>query len=304
VVAKGTGSAGSSGSSSSSGMESVSTTLSPTGQLIGDLFGSPSTKGDRTAALPLNGGQPLAGSAPTSAADLAPQLKQAIAQSGMFYESHQRGWIEGRLDKATLLMEPQGRLSRATDTASASGAATGEAPTITVGNNSAAEARAPVTGTGAGNVAAAAPLVAPETLPVVRQQLDSLATQQFSWQGQIWPGQEMRWQITEEPARQDGRSSAGSGDEAPEWRSHMRLSLPQLGEIDARIALRGNGVRLDLVAGDETTQARLREAMAELRSQFDTAGLALAGFAVAGIDGKSGALDASAAEATDGGEKP
>jgi flagellar hook-length control protein FliK len=145
---------------------------------------------------------------------------------------------------------------------------------------------------------------APETLPVVRQQLDSLATQQFNWQGQIWPGQEMRWQIAEEPARQNGRSGGGSADEAPEWRSHMRLSLPQLGEIDARIALRGDGVRLDIATGDETTQARLRDAMADLRSQFDNAGLTLAGFAVAAIDGKAGALDASAAEATDGGEKP
>ena len=38
-------------------------------------------------------------------------LKQAITQSGMFYEAHQAEWVEGRLAKATLLQEPQGKLS-------------------------------------------------------------------------------------------------------------------------------------------------------------------------------------------------
>ncbi|MBV5350506.1 hypothetical protein JZU71_05155, partial [bacterium] len=36
---------------------------------------------------------------------------QAITQSGMFYESHQAEWIEGRYQKADLLQEPQGKLS-------------------------------------------------------------------------------------------------------------------------------------------------------------------------------------------------
>lgn len=261
------------------GKEAVSTTLSRTGQLIADLFGGAQSSRGGSAALPLNGGQPLSNSPPTSAADLLPQLKQAITQSGMFYEAHQRGWVEGRVDKSQLLLEPQGRLSPA---ASQAGAASNN-----IGNPAAARADSLAAGTSssansafAGNVAATQ--MAPETVQIVRQQLDSLATQQFNWQGQIWPGQQMNWQIAEEPRRDDGgdRQAGAGDDEAPEWRTQMRLTLPRLGEIDARIGLRGNGIRLDIAAGDTATQATLRAAVAELQQQLDAAGLSLTAFGV------------------------
>lgn len=288
VVPKSTGGAGSAGA----GNEAVATTFSRTGQLIADLFGDARTgSGGSNAALPLNGGQPLTSAAPTSAADIAPQLKQAITQSGMFYESHQRGWVEGRVDKADLLLEPQGRLSRA---ASADASGAGAKPTGASELGAAASSPAGATASPS-PASAAATGAAAETLPLVRQQLDSLATQQFNWQGQIWPGQEMRWQIAEEPAREGGRSGGGD-DEAPEWRSRMRLALPQLGEIDARIALRGDGIRLDLAAGEETTQTVLRDALAGLRQQLDAAGLSLASFAVAGIARDDVAADAGPAD--------
>nr|WP_228384610.1 flagellar hook-length control protein FliK [Rhodocyclus gracilis] len=92
----------------------------------------------------------------------------------------------------------------------------------------------------------------------------------------------MRWQISEEEPRQDSEGG-GDGSDAPEWRTQMRLTLPNLGEIDARIGLRGNGIRLDIEAGDEQTQALLRSAMSELRVQLDNAGLSLSAFGVTPI---------------------
>ena len=101
---------------------STSATLSRTGQLISDLFsGAREAKGG-SVALPLNGNQPIASAPPNSAQDLLPLLKQAITQSGMFYEAHQAEWIEGRFAKAALLQEPQGKLS----SPSAFGAASAE----------------------------------------------------------------------------------------------------------------------------------------------------------------------------------
>ena len=35
-------------------------------------------------------------------------------------------------------------------------------------------------------------------MPVVHQQLDALATQQYVWQGQAWPGQPIEW-VIEDP---------------------------------------------------------------------------------------------------------
>ncbi|MBK1679967.1 flagellar hook-length control protein FliK [Rhodocyclus tenuis] len=267
------------------GKEAVATTLSRTGQLIADLFSGPQSSRGGSAALPLNGGQPLSNTPPASAAELLPQLKQAISQSGMFYESHQRGWVEGRVDKEQLLLEPQGRLSPAIREAAGSTltpANTGN------GSNLSGAREALLSSATANNTAAPAASnppatqVAPETVQIVRQQLDSLATQQFNWQGQIWPGQQMNWQIAEEPRRDDSPDQQGGGidDEAPEWRTQMRLTLPRLGEIDARIGLRGNGIRLDIAAGDAETQATLQAAVAELQQQLNRAGLSLTAFGV------------------------
>ena len=43
-------------------------------------------------------------------ADLAPVLKQALTQSGVFYEAHQARWVAGQLPTEALRQEPQGRM--------------------------------------------------------------------------------------------------------------------------------------------------------------------------------------------------
>lgn len=89
----------------------TTSTLSRTGQLISDLFSGASEGKGKAATLPLNGNQPIASAPPAEAKDLLPLLKQAITQSGMFYEAHQAEWVEGRFSKSALLQEPQGKLS-------------------------------------------------------------------------------------------------------------------------------------------------------------------------------------------------
>ena len=88
----------------------TSATLSRTGQLISTLFSEARDAKGGPVTTMLNANQPISVT-PVSAQDLLPQLKQAITQSGMFYESHQAEWVEGRFTKAALLQEPQGKLS-------------------------------------------------------------------------------------------------------------------------------------------------------------------------------------------------
>lgn len=91
--------------------ESVTTTLSQTGQLIGTLLAK--TADGKSGAPPaeLNSGRALIAAPPTAgSAELAPQMQKAVSTSGVFYESHQAAWVEGKLPQATLLLEPQGRL--------------------------------------------------------------------------------------------------------------------------------------------------------------------------------------------------
>ena len=273
------------GSAGKAGAESVSATLSRTGQLISSLFaGTNRAQGRDAHAVPLNGNQPIATAPPNTAQDLLPLLKQAITQSGMFYESHQAEWVEGRLPKAALLQEPQGKLSSPTAFASALAeeqgvsqnqprASTGEpAVAARITADLAQSSNTSVEGSKAAIAQSqtSGQVVAPQTQPLVQQQLEALATQNFAWQGQVWPGQEMRWEIEEDAARQ-----TPEGEAAAAWSTRMRLSLPHLGEVDARIRLQGNLLSVSIAAAEAATCERLRAAGQGLSQSLEDAGLTL-----------------------------
>ena len=287
--------------------ESASATLSRAGQLIGTLFSAAREAKGSQQALPLNANQPIS-NAPTNAQNLLPLLKQAIVQSGMFYESHQAEWVEGRFTKAALLQEPQGKLSSPAAFASASveeqasaaqakaavpnpglpaaaprlaaDLAQGQASTVDGGKASATSATltpAPPPGQ----------LVAPQAHLLVQQQLEALATQNFSWQGQVWPGQDMRWEIDEDAARPDLENE----ETAPKWTTRVHLTLPNLGEIDAQIRLHGQQIALTMSAGNVQTRELMRASSLALRSQMDEAGLTLASM---GVDAATESRDGQA----------
>lgn len=282
------------------GSEAVSMTLSRTGQLISTLFAAPRDQRGGALALPLNGNQPIANAPPTTAQDILPLLKQAITQSGMFYESHQAEWVEGRFEKAALLQEPQGKLSPqptalfppAPHTAEPAGASP-QTGTLGPATSPAGEMTAKQSPTASGT-APGGQLIAQEARPVVQQQLEALATQQFAWQGQVWPGQQMRWEI-EENAKQRNEDS----EEAAGWQTRLHLALPQLGELEARIRLQGNQIHLDLGANHGDTQQLLRASMIDLRKQLDAAGLSLGTVGIGALTSKPDDA-ALASQATDG----
>ena len=275
--------------------EAVSATLSRTGQLISNLFsGSREAKND--AALPLNGNRPIASAPPGNAQDLLPLLKEAITRSGMFYESHQAEWVEGRFSKAALLQEPQGRLSSPTAFPEAAPAPApgpahtgGNPPAIPAGAQLATAADAARTGSAQppgstpellapqkSTAEATGQLIAPQAHPIVHQQLEALASQTFVWQGQIWPGQEMRWEIEEDGSHEE------QGDEEPaeHWNTHLNLHLPRLGGINARIQLNGNQATL-LITTDNSASSALMQAESDaLRQQLDAAGISLASIGI------------------------
>jgi hypothetical protein len=254
--------------------ESAATSLSRTGQLISNLLGSPRDGKGVPVALPLNDNQPIATSPPTDAQELLPLLKQAITTSGMFYESHQAEWVEDRFSKEQLLQEPQGKLAPQTplpqsqqpatigNTMAISGAATDNAPMV---------AKAPDVNTGSAQPSQA---VATQAQSLIQQQLEAFATQNFSWQGQVWPGQPMNWQIDEPKEQHDG-SGRDSDEGSEKWQTRLRLTLPTLGEVDARLHIQGTQITLAVAAMDSGTRTLLRNGAASLRSQLEQAGLDL-----------------------------
>jgi hypothetical protein len=340
--------------------ESVPTTFSSTGKLIGNLMAAIDGEGKRAPATPLNGNQALVENMPKNAADLVPVLKQAITQSGMFYEAHQARWVAGQLPTEALRQEPQARFSPtplpvtvngafdpkisgasaslpaeqaaqilqstllsnkgagsaeslvqlrlnsaynnlgsggdleiglppASNSASASSPQQLDAidkskisnlPTATtstnVTENAKPEASTPTAQTNqrteqvASNTQPGNPIPRDLT-PIVQQQLDGLANQNFAWQGQVWPGQQMQWEIGENLA-----NPRGENGEAVQWQTRLKLSLPMLGGIDAILQLRPDGeIGIKISADSEATTTRLRNSMNELREQFESAGLNL-----------------------------
>ncbi|HQV14554.1 MAG TPA: flagellar hook-length control protein FliK, partial [Denitromonas sp.] len=195
--------------------------------------------------------QPLQSSAgPLNPAALAAALRQGISESGLFYESHLARWSAGDLSTEVLRREPQARQA-APQNANQSGQNTPTPQSTTATDSSTASRGA---ATAQATVGARTDTIPDRLLPVMHQQLDALATHNYSWLGQAWPGQVMELEI-EDPQHDDGDTPA---EDAP-WKTTLRLSLPTLGGVEARIALDASGIRIRLSADNPATAETLAQ---------------------------------------------
>ncbi|MBL8486407.1 MAG: flagellar hook-length control protein FliK [Rhodocyclaceae bacterium] len=258
-------------------------TLSAAGRLIAQLLPA---EGEPPPAAALNRGQALVPQGPATqaaAAQLAPALAGAVARSGLFYEAHQARWLDGSLPTTRLLDEPQGRHSplvggRPADTPAApAGQVAGpESPARAV-PAAMPEAEGPAARTeGADRAAQAALAAIPEDLkPLVQQQLDALATQRLLWHGEVWPGQEMAWEMV----RGDG-GNAGEASEAETWSTRLHLEFPRLGIVDATLRLTAGGLAVVVATPYGASAADLRRDAPDLARAMEAAGLPAPGVLV------------------------
>ncbi|HRH79829.1 MAG TPA: flagellar hook-length control protein FliK [Thiobacillaceae bacterium] len=172
---------------------------------------------------------------PAQASRILPQrLRQVLRESGLFYESHQAKWARGETALETLLREPQARLARL------------EVPVAQV-----PELKG----------------MPEETARLAGRQLMMLEGQPFVWQGQAWPGQPMEWLVEER------QPEGGGGEEAPRWRTLLRLVLPRLGEVQADLHLSAAGLNVRLHAADPASLDEVRAALPELMERLRAARL-------------------------------
>jgi flagellar hook-length control protein FliK len=170
-----------------------------------------------------------------------------VGKSGLFYESHVAEWAQGARALTELATEPQQQAARE----------------------------------------GARPLAQdPATAQFINLQLATQEQAQLSWQGQLWPGQPMEWEVQRD-ARQEG---AADGDQAA-WHSRLRLRFPELGELDATLSLSGGTVALRLSAGSDATAALLRQHAPALADALEAVGTRLAGFEVRAPGAKTGDRD-------------
>jgi hypothetical protein len=201
---------------------------------------------------------------------LAGVLRETLGKSGLFYESHQAQWIRGERSTNQLLAEPQNVLTgisllQSSDRQVMPGASSISGLTYpqnvkvtTRDNGSSTPGVKPEQGGYAANVASQP--VAKELLQLVQQQLHTLENHHLVWLGQVWPGQQMQWEIQGEPEHQ-----ARQRDER-QWSTEIELSLPKLGDVHARLVFAENGLRLTLHAADSTTLEKFNRSLPALRN--------------------------------------
>ncbi|MBL8420640.1 MAG: flagellar hook-length control protein FliK, partial [Dechloromonas sp.] len=252
--------------------------LSPTGRLVAAVLAAP---GQPANAPTVSTASPLLAALPGDGTGLTTALKDALGQSGLFYEAHQAEWVTGKRDLVQLRLEPQARLvpGEPHQAARLSPSAPQPEKGLTPGTP------APAAGAMAAGVApdsvpgAAQPVdqvIHPRTLPVVQQQLAALDTGRVVLQLEVWPKQWMEWEIEErEP------DSPRAPDALPDWQMRVRLDLPHLGEISAALRVHGDALRVEVSANSPRSATLLQENRAALEASLAAAGVPPAAIVIA-----------------------
>lgn len=249
----------------SRGTPSVNVSVSPAAERLAAFLG---TAGGRTPVGGLLADQPVVPAPEARGEALVRPLRIALETSGLFYESHQAQWVAGQRELAALRVEPQARLA---------------SPPQRAEPSSPEPLMEPGAAAGAGSPAPAAPARAellqalpPQVASLLEHQLDALAAQQIVWTGELWPGQRLEWRVEERiPGGEPGELASQP------WRTRLKLTLPGLGAVEARLELSGGGLRVDVAAGGGNVPAgALRRAETDLRAALEARGLRLEGFRV------------------------
>ena len=246
------------------------TKLSAAGKLIDTLLNS-------NSGTSLIGKTALVDNPAAAPAQLAQAMQHAVSSSGLFYESHLQQWAAGERGLAEVMREPQNQHQSATLSAEA---AIGTVDTAAANTAKVPDAMAAAT---LSNTASAteigtqkiAQVLHPDTAQLVNLQLNALDQPRVQWRGEVWPGQQMEWEVRDDghPAQQ---AQQGQQDEAARnWQSTVRFDLPTLGMVSATINLVGDRVQMQVRVADPATASTLRSFGPNLTKALDAAGTRL-----------------------------
>lgn len=154
------------------------------------------------------------------------QLKAAISQSGLFYESHLNALAEGHRSLAEIKQEPQNK-----------------------------------------------PNFLMQTL--LPQQLHILEQQRLSWHGEVWPNQEMDWDVYVKNKPENEEQHDGEGEPAF-VASDLTLHLPNLGKVTAKISIHDGQMRIGLLAEQQEALQLLKAKSPSLVNAIEANGQTIA----------------------------
>ncbi|MFZ6772248.1 flagellar hook-length control protein FliK [Undibacterium sp. SXout7W] len=179
-----------------------------------------------------------------SAADLkdtgqtAKALENKISSSGLFYESHLAEWTQGLRSTNDILKEPQAQTQTIVKTNE------DNAALLNVNKN---------------------------LTQLIHQQLSVLEQQSIHWQGELFPGQKMEWNISKDKSH----NKMIPEETNDSWQSVVHFELPHLGSISATLQLQGNQIAMRLRADQTDTVSALKLHVPELASALELSGSTL-----------------------------
>lgn len=226
-------------------------TLSPAARAIASALTQAYTPPG--ALVTIHGKGPLAAAGAPDPERVEVALKNALGDSGLFYESHVAEWAEGKRSLQDLAREPQMQRMTAQQ-------ATSEAVARAMGGPDLSAAQ------------------------MINLQLHAQEQGKVQWHGEAWPGQPMQWEVERESG--EGRSRGGRQEEDPAegqpvWRSGVRFSLPLLGKVAASVTLVGDQVHVTLQSGTADTATDLRAWSGMLQEALAAAGAPLSSLSIA-----------------------
>jgi flagellar hook-length control protein FliK len=251
----------------SSNPVSTPESLSATSRLLSSLSQQPL---ERSYVRPIQSSPLWTGTQElTDTTQLASILHDALSHSGLFYESHQAQWIAGTRQTTQLLLEPQNQITPKTlaqnpgqQNQTSQATQSQNARSIETAGNS-------ISFTQSGSEQRPAVPNIPEHLQtLVQQQMGTLETHQVLWQGQVWQGQEMRWEVSEESPHRNAQ-----GVEEGQWNTQIHLDLPNLGGVSARLSFNGNALNLSFDVSDAQTRDKLGNASSQLIAALSERGI-------------------------------
>ncbi|HYD79811.1 MAG TPA: flagellar hook-length control protein FliK [Paucimonas sp.] len=270
---------------------SAQATLSSAGRLIDTILQLAQRGGADAAVRPR---EPLLPAATALTADdaaprIADALRGTVTFSGLFYEAHLSDWVNGNRSLADLMREPQMRHSARTtpDLLPTAPAHSQSVPADPLQSPpSELEARLaellrtaqPLSANSADTDAdtmlppSAKNEAAAESLRLIPLQLHALEQKQLFWQGELFPGMPMEWEVNEDTPGHEEPSRDAEPGEQTRWQSAVRFELPALGAVAASITLTGDRVQIQIRAASEAAAAALREHGQELTDAIEAAG--------------------------------
>jgi hypothetical protein len=132
----------------------------------------------------------------------------------------------------------------------------------------------------------------PATAQFINYQLSTQEQARLVWQGQPWPGQELRWEVQRDPPQRGQPGREGDAENDLPWRSGLRLRFPLLGDLHAQVVLAGDQLHVQIDTPSAEVSHMLREQAHALTGALEAAGTPLSSLHIRALGGAGTASQA------------